>query len=81
MKRKEPWTKDASELLHNIYDCDYSANMTMVYLNSVSKGSGEPFGFKKNTRFWNVCNSLLPSYKACVEPQFITSVCTLFPIR
>ena len=85
-KRKELWAKDASGLLHNMYDCDYSANMTTKYLNSMNheyKSGTAPFGFKNNIRFWNVCSTLgrLGSYPACLLPEFASSACALCPIR
>ena len=75
--RRNGWTKYAAELLDNIYDCDYSANMTTKYLKHkaiVNQGSS-------NTRFWKVCNTLLPSNAACFQPEFINRACKLFPIK
>ena len=75
--RINEWKKYAAELLDNIYDCDYSANMTTKYLKHtaiINQGL-------INTRFWKVCNRLLPSNAACFHQEFVNSACKLFPVK
>ena len=80
--RRQGWTKNASELLRNIYDCDYSSDITMAYLEHCKKPETENQGLlKRNKRFWDVCSISQSSNDACFKPEFISRSCHSFPIK
>lgn len=64
------------ELLHSIYDCQFTTDYLM-HVTKRSKG-GQPY-LQINTRVWEPCHQFEDSL--CVEPDFIGHLCKHFPVQ
>ena len=69
-----------TEFLKSLMQCNFTAE-NIGFLHHASK-SDNKFLFKNhNFRLWNTCHNLLPNDMMCFMPEYLNTVCPLFPIK
>ena len=72
--------QNQTEFLKSLFECQFNEE-NIGYLHHVSKADNK-FLFKNhNFRLWNSCHNLLPNDMLCLMPEYLTTVCPLFPIK
>ena len=68
------------DFLKSLFQCQYNKD-NIGYLHHASKADNK-FLFKNhNFRLWNTCHNLLPNDMMCYMPDYLNTVCPMYPIK
>ena len=72
--------QDEVDFLRSLYTCSFtSANLG--FLHHVAIAANKFLLKNHNKRLWNSCSNVLPRETMCLLPEYLTSICPLYPIK
>jgi hypothetical protein len=72
--------QDNVDFLHSLYTCSFN-QANVGFLHHVAVPSNKFLMKNHNKRLWNSCYNLLPRETMCLMPEYLNTVCPLYPIK
>jgi len=73
---------NTTHLLETLLKCEFHDNGMVGYLAHVSgKKLENRHLLSKNSRLWNSCVNQLPGSALCFSPEYLNTVCPLYPVK
>ena len=69
-----------TNFLKSLLSCKFDSR-NIGYLHHVAKNKNKYLLKHYNTRLWNSCGNLLPQESLCLMPEYLSTVCPLYPVR
>ena len=72
--------QDEAEFLRSLYTCSFNAK-NVGFLHHVANPNNKFLLKNHNKRLWNSCANVLPNETMCLLPEYLNTVCPLYPIK
>jgi len=72
--------QDEAEFLRSLYTCSFNAK-NVGFLHHVANPNNKFLLKNHNKRLWNSCANVLPKETMCLLPEYLNTVCPLYPIK
>ena len=78
--QKRAKAQDEVDFLRSLYTCSFNAK-NVGFLHHVADPNNKFLLKNHNKRLWNSCANVLPKETMCLLPEYLNTVCPLYPIK